>query len=111
MKVGIVGDETSVLGFKALGLDAFVADAATAVEKWSAIPLEEYGLLFVTEEVAGALQAAGVDTGGAKPLVSAVPSLEGGAGMGLERIRFLVERATGTTMTAREQDKGLPLKE
>lgn len=111
MRIGIVGDETSVLGFKALGLATFVARADSAAEVWKSIPFEEFGLLFVTEEVREALEAAGVDTGRAGTLVAAVPSLEGGGGRGAERIRSLVEKATGTTMIARAQDVGPPLKE
>ena len=49
-KIGVIGDATSILGFKAFGLDVFACNTAEeAAAKLHQIAKEGYGIIYITE--------------------------------------------------------------
>ena len=99
MKIAILGGQNSILGFKALGLEAF--GVLTKEEGLSAIQnikkSEDYGVLFVTEEWAETLEEELEDLSKhALPAIVTVPSQKGHSGAGLNNLRKIVERAIGS---------------
>ena len=52
-KIGVVGDKDSVLAFKALGIDVFpVVESDEARKTIDRLPINNYAVIFVTEQVA-----------------------------------------------------------
>jgi len=97
-KIAVVGDKDSILAFKAIGVDAFVADTPQdADETVKELTKEQYAVIFITEELASAipstLQKLKTRT---YPAVIAIPSASGNAkGYARESFRKDVERAIG----------------
>jgi len=97
-KIAVVGDKDSILTFKAIGVDAFIAitpeDADDTIKN---LTKEQYSVIFITEELASAisntLQKLKTRT---YPAVIAIPSASGRAkGYARENFRKDVERAIG----------------
>ena len=56
-KIAVIGDKDSVLAFKILGVDVFVTlDAQEARKTIGRIAKENYGIIFVTEQLAKDIQ-------------------------------------------------------
>ncbi|MHB8780089.1 MAG: V-type ATP synthase subunit F [Candidatus Geothermincolia bacterium] len=96
-KIAIVGGKTSALGFKAAGLDAYiVAEPGVSAQAWNGIPLEDYGLIFVTEPVYRVLAA---EVSGfpppQEPVVVVIPAVTGSEGLGLSGVKARMEKAVG----------------
>ncbi|NLJ79265.1 MAG: V-type ATP synthase subunit F [Tissierellia bacterium] len=96
-KVAVVGDKNSILGFKALGIDAIPAldgdEARVAVDN---LARQNYGIIFITEQMASLIP----DTierynNQMIPAVILIPSNQGTLNIGLDRIRDNVEKAVG----------------
>ena len=96
-KVAVVGDKDSILGFKALGIDAIPAldgdEARVAVDN---LARQNYGIIFITEQMASLIP----DTierynNQMIPAVILIPSNQGTLNIGLDRIRDNVEKAVG----------------
>ncbi|MDI6822473.1 MAG: V-type ATP synthase subunit F [Actinomycetota bacterium] len=106
-KVAIIGDKTSVLGFTALGLDAYpVVDMKEARDIWLRIKDRDYGVLFVTEpvylEIKDLLAEVAEEL---KPAMVVIPPTTGGVGLGLQRLRRIVEKAVGVDILAKEEEE------
>ena len=96
-KVAVIGDRESVLGFKALGLNAVVAEnseqAARALKR---LAEEKNAVVYITEQI-----AATIPTEIARYIedpecaVIPIPSKEGSLGIGLREMHQAVERAVG----------------
>lgn len=106
-KIAVIGDRTSVLGYRGLGLDTFeVAGAPGAREVWPDVIAGGYDVIFVTEDVYGGITDL-VDevSEQATPAVSVIPPATGGTGLGGEKIRRIVEKAIGTDVLIREEEE------
>lgn len=96
-KIAVIGDRGSVLGFKAIGFDAFETDGETSIAALvSRLEREEYGIIFVTEEII----AANPDVvekykDEMLPAIIPIPSRNGSLGIGMDNIHKNVERAVG----------------
>ena len=56
-KIGVIGDATSILGFKAFGLDVFACNTAEeAAAKLHQIAKGGYGIIYITERFCQELQ-------------------------------------------------------
>ena len=96
-KIGVLGDRESVLGFKALGLEVFIADDAP-----SARPIlrrlagEDYAVIYITEHLAHGLQT---EINSYKesmiPAVIVIPGKDGLMGLGMGSLQNAVKRAVG----------------
>ena len=52
-KIAVIGDKDSILAFKILGVDVFITlDSQEARKTIDRISKENYGIIFVTEQVA-----------------------------------------------------------
>ena len=96
-KIGVVGDKDSILGFKMLGFDVrFVNDGQTAQKTIDEMAKEDFGVIFLTEELAQEIPEA-IDRYDTMmtPAVILIPNHNGSQGIGRSRIEKNVEKAVG----------------
>ncbi len=102
LKIAVIGGRETVMGFKALGLEACpVANADEAREMLRKLTKEseEYAIIYIEENLAAALQSE-IDRfkDSPTPAIILIPGREGSTGMGLTALRAAVERAVGTNI-------------
>ncbi|PKQ37699.1 MAG: V-type ATP synthase subunit F [Actinobacteria bacterium HGW-Actinobacteria-1] len=106
-QIAIVGDSTSVAGFRPLGFAVFpVERAEDARELWNELAGGEYGVVFVTEPVYSAVEdlvAEVLDR--PVPAVTIIPGAGSSGGVGGAKINRAIERALGTSMLIREEEE------
>ncbi len=106
-RIAIVGDSTSVAGFRPLGFAVFpVERAEEARDLWPELVGGEYGVVFVTEPVFAAVEdlaAEAIDR--PIPAVTIIPGAGSGGGVGGAKINRAIERALGTSMLIREEEE------
>ncbi|MBO5918129.1 MAG: V-type ATP synthase subunit F [Oscillospiraceae bacterium] len=96
-KIAVLGDKDSVLGFRALGLDAYPAsNAEQARPILHRLAKEGYAIIYLTEQLAAGM---GAELARYKdeltPAIILIPGKEGPLGIGMENIKTAVERAVG----------------
>ena len=99
-KVGVVGDKDSVMAFKALGVDVYVAtDAEEARKTVDSLARDNYGIIFITEQIASLIPDT-VDRYDKEiiPAVILIPSNQGTLNIGMDRINENVEKAVGSNI-------------
>ncbi len=102
MKVAMIGGLTSVIGFKAVGVETYIAavpEEGPAI--WESLPLERYALVMITEPVYRVMleKVPGFpDLGEDLPVVMAVPAVSGSLGLAREGIKSRVVKALGSTL-------------
>jgi len=96
-KVGMIGDKKSVLGFKAVGVDAFpCSDSDEAKKALQKTAREHYAVIFITENLAKDMPDAIAQYKSKKlPAIIPVPGIDGNYGVGLKILRQTVEHAIG----------------
>jgi V/A-type H+-transporting ATPase subunit F len=104
MKVAMVGEQTSVVGFRPIGIDTFeVPGPADAAAVWERLEIDEYAVIFITEPVyevlKGELEPLRLLS---LPVITVIPAVTGSKKVGGEELRALVERAVGTDVMFRE---------
>jgi len=102
LKIAVIGGHETVMGFKALGLDAFpVSDSAEAKKTLRSLTREgsDYAIIYLEESFAEPLRAE-TDRfkGSPKPAIILIPGREGSLGLGLAALNDAVERAIGTNV-------------
>lgn len=106
-KIGIIGDRDSVLGFMALGFSVHEAQGSEdAAEKLHALAKSgEYGVIFVTEDLAMAMEG---DIAKYKdmplPAITVIPGGSGSTGYGMANIKSAVERAVGADILFKDEE-------
>ena len=105
-KIAIVGDGTSVAGFRPLGFATFpVREPADARDLWRELASGEYAVVLVTEPVWDAISdLAALVVDSAVPSVTVIPGAGSPGGVGQEKLDRAIERALGTTVLTREED-------
>lgn len=99
-KIGVVGDKDSILAFKALGVDVYpVITKEEARRTVDGLAGENYGIIFVTEQIAS-LIAETIEryNGELLPAVILIPNNQGSLGIGLNKINEYVEKAIGSNI-------------
>lgn len=99
-KIGVVGDKDSVLAFKAIGIDVFpVVEADEARRTVDKLAIEEYAVIFVTEQVAQKIDET-IERYNKMitPAVILIPSNQGSLNIGMKRIQDNVEKAVGVNI-------------
>ncbi|MDH4139394.1 MAG: V-type ATP synthase subunit F [Coriobacteriia bacterium] len=105
-RVAVVGDGTSVAGFRPLGFAVFaLSEPSEARGLWQELTGGEFAVVFVTEQVwphVADLAADAADR--AVPAVTVIPGAGSVGGIGQEKLDRAIERALGTTAFTREED-------
>lgn len=101
-RIAVIGDRESVMGFRALGLDVFPADADNVKEIFKKVVKAEepaYAILYLTEELSVPIQAEIAALKDAlTPAVILIPSRNGTLGLGMKALDTAVERAIGSNI-------------
>ncbi len=106
-RIAIVGDSTSVAGFRPLGFAVFpVERPEDARDLWADLVAGEYGVVFVTEPVYAAVEDLAAEAIERPiPAVTIIPGAGSSGGVGGEKINRAIERALGTSMLIREEEE------
>ena len=96
-KIGVIGDGSSVLGFKAFGLDVFACETAEdAAHTLHRIAKEGYGIIYVTERFYKDIQEDAARYLNMRvPAIIPIPGMDGTYGVGISNVKKSVERAVG----------------
>ncbi len=96
-RIAVVGDWDSVMGFRALGLDAYpVTDAEEAKEKVRELARTDCAVIYLTEQLAKDMDdviARYKDE--LRPAIILIPGRAGSLGIGKANIQRAIERAVG----------------
>lgn len=105
-KVGVIGDKDSVMGFVALGLDAFEAgDAAQTAELLRRLARQQYAVIYITEQAAQpVLDVIDEYKDAELPAIILIPGIQGSLGIGMAGVKKSVERAVGADILFQEQE-------
>lgn len=101
-KVAAVGDKDSIVAFRAVGIDVFSAyDAKTARHIVDDLAKKEYGLIFITENIAELIKET-IYRYKSKllPAIILIPNNSGSLGIGMNEINKNVEKAVGSNIFA-----------
>lgn len=106
LRIAVVGDATSVSGFRPLGFAVFpVEHASDARDVWPQLAGGEFGAVFVTEHVYEAIADLVAETADRSvPAVTVIPSAGRQAGVGAAKLDRAIERALGTSVPHREEE-------
>ena len=99
-RVSVVGDKDSILPFKVLGIDVFIAtngnEGRSVVEK---LANENYAVVFITEQIASLIpETVEGYKGSMLPAIILIPNNQGSLKLGLDAIRANVEKAIGVNI-------------
>lgn len=100
LKIAVIGGAETVIGFKALGLEACpVANADEARDALRRLTREseDYAIIYLEENLAADLQR-DIDRykDSPKPAIILIPGREGSLGLGQSALKAAVERAVGS---------------
>ncbi|MDY3079100.1 MAG: V-type ATP synthase subunit F [Oscillospiraceae bacterium] len=102
LKIAVIGGRETVMGFTALGLEAYpVADAdeAKKVLRILTRDREDVAIIYIEEGLAAQLsQEIDKFKDSPKPAIILIPGREGSLGLGLTALNQAVERAIGTNI-------------
>ncbi len=104
-KIAVIGDKDSILGFKTIGVDTFsVTNSEDALKALKQLVSDNYGVIFITEELARELEDIVTDLQKRfLPAVVLIPNSKGALGIGIEQIKKNVEKAIGADILFRKE--------
>jgi V/A-type H+-transporting ATPase subunit F len=104
-RMAIVGDATSVAGFRSLGFAAFaIEDPAEARDLMPRLTGGEYGIVFVTEAVYAATEDLVRELADQPvPAFTVIPGAGSPGGVGQAKLDRAIERALGTSVPFTEE--------
>ena len=104
-KIAVIGDKDSILGFKTIGVDTFsVTNSEAALKALKQLVSDNYGVIFITEELARELEDIITDLNKRYlPAVVLIPNSKGALGIGIEQIKKNVEKAIGADILFRKE--------
>ena len=96
-RIAVLGDQDSVLGFQALGLDVYPAETVEEARPiLHRLARENTAIIYLTEQLAKDLSAEIARYKDAvTPAVILIPGKSGSLGLGQSALRSAVERAVG----------------
>lgn len=97
-KIAVIGGTTDVLGFIAIGFEAYPAENTEEAEKLlkTLTASEEYAVIFVNDALAKNMEAVMAKYMYSQtPAVIVIPGSDGSTGYGLEMVKQSVEKAVG----------------
>ena len=96
-KIAVMGDYDSIYGFAALGLDTYPIDAPEEAAKTLQQLAENYGVIYITEELAAKLKhEIGKYKEQVTPAIILIPGISGNTGEGVAGVKKSVEVAVGS---------------
>lgn len=97
IKIAVIGDRGSVMGFKAAGFHVFEMEAESSIAGLMAdLVKANYGIVFVTEElISGNRDMVNQYKDDMMPAVLPIPGRKGSLGIGIDHIHRNVEKAVG----------------
>lgn len=106
-KIGMIGESDSCAAFYALGIyTAPVENAEEAGRAVDRMAREGYGLIFITETLAGDIgETIERYRDMALPAIILIPGSSGSLGIGIGRIRQNVERAVGANILSKKEGR------
>ena len=96
-KIGVIGGRDSVLGYRALGLDTYIAESGEqAMNAIHRMAKENYASIYITEHLAAQIPAE-IERrrGELTPAVILIPGREGSLGIGTAGVHAAAEKAVG----------------
>ena len=102
LKIAVIGDAGTVIGFKALGLEAYptsnAEEAAVILKKLTAEDAG-YAIIYIEERLSVELRGI-IDKfkDSPVPAIIVIPGRDGSSGLGLAALNAAVERAVGTNI-------------
>ncbi len=103
-KMAVIGDKDSIFAFKAVGVEVFgAADESEAKERLKALVKENYKVIFLTEDLAQALQSF-LERYKTAPYPAVIPIPRGGSAQGfaMESLKKDMEKAIGADILFRD---------
>ncbi|MEG0797481.1 MAG: V-type ATP synthase subunit F [Acidaminococcaceae bacterium] len=103
-KIAVIGDPSSVMIFKAIGLDVFYEEQQARIEhRIHKLADMGYAVIYITETAAKLAENA-IDyyTTATFPAIIPIPSNTGSLGIGMQRLRSNVEKAVGADILFKE---------
>ena len=96
-KIAVLGDYDSIYGFSALGMDTFpLTEAEEAVRTLRRLANSEYGIIYITEHLAGIISREIEKYSEALlPAIILIPGISGNTGEGINNVKKSVEQAVG----------------
>ena len=98
VKIAFLGDSESIKGFAAVGINIFPCDdKAQAAEKLKELCAGDYGVIYITEELAAELYTE-ISRYDEKltPAIIPLPGVKNNNGIGINRLKASVEKAVGS---------------
>jgi len=98
LKIGVIGDRESILGFSTLGIDIFPAENAEEAAKIlnDEDLLSEYAVMYITESAAEKnFDYINRYRSKKTPAVILIPGKDGSLGLGIKDVKKSVEKAVG----------------
>lgn len=99
-KIAVIGDKDSVLSFRAIGIDVFVAyEDRQARAKVDSLAKKDYGVIYITEELAAKIPNT-IERYNDEliPAIIVIPSNKGTLGIGMNNLNKNVEKAVGANI-------------
>jgi vacuolar-type H+-ATPase subunit F/Vma7 len=105
-RIAVMGDATSVAGFRPLGFAVFALDRSEdAREKWAELLRGGFGAIFVTEPVYAEIHDLVAELADSPvPAVTVIPAAGSAGGVGAAKLERAIERALGTSVPIREEE-------
>lgn len=96
-KIGVIGDSSSVLGFKAFGLEVFPCEEVSEASRiLHQIAKEDFGIIYITERFYKDMQEDAARYSEMRvPAIIPIPGIDGSYGIGIANVKKSVERAVG----------------
>lgn len=97
-KIGVIGDNDSIAGFRCLGMTSFIADSAEdAMKALKEIKNDDYAAVFITEKLASQIMPEIEKFSHKKtPAIIPIPGVTGNTGIGMSSLSKSVEQAVGS---------------
>src|SRR5690625_1693226 len=98
--IAVIGDQSSILGFKALGVVVFTPSDSLEVRKIiERLARKEYGVIFITDQLAVDVQDTIAQYDDQYiPAIIPIPSNQGSLRIGMNRIDENMEKAVGINL-------------
>ncbi|MCI5838831.1 MAG: V-type ATP synthase subunit F [Christensenellaceae bacterium] len=105
-KMAVVGDNDSIMVFKAAGVDAFGAEDEKKAKEILRQIAKDYSVIFLTEELAEELRDFLKRFNESPyPAILCIPSKKGSTGFGMEELRKASEKALGIDILFKDKNR------